>query len=180
MAACQQSARHCVPAAAPLLAEEHHTIEMQLCEISVLDGLPLRPLDLCRLGSTCSALRDLLGHGGSCALWRQAALRTWGEAGAQCSSWSSARAHTSSHLDFDSVTAFGSRVGPTDEHASLELGSVLPYRVAAAVASLPISSAIRRVVEWTVRIDALPKLEGVVLWMCAAAPQSASEPGTAR
>ena len=155
-------------------------IEMQLCELAVLDGLPLRPLDLCRLGSTCSTLRDLLSHGGSCALWRQAALRTWGEAGAQCSSWSNARAHTSSRLDFDSVTAFGSRVGPTDEHASLELGSVLPYRVAAAVASLPISSAIRRVVEWTVRIDALPKLEGVVLWMCAATPQSASEPGTAR
>ena len=147
---------------------------LQLCELSVLDGLPLRPLDLCRLGSTCSALRDLLSHAGSCALlWRQAALRTWGEAGAQCSSWSSARAHTALHLDFDSVTAFGSRVGgPSDEHASLELGSVLPYRVAAAVASLPISSARRRVVEWTVRIDALPKLEGVVLWMCAAVPRT--------
>ena len=120
-------------------------LSLQLCELSVLDGLPLRPLDLGRLGSTCSALRDLLSHGGSCALWRQAALRTWGEAGAQCSSWSSARADTSSRLDFDSVTAFGSRVGPTDELASLELGSVLPYRVAAAVASLPISSARRRV-----------------------------------
>ena len=41
----------------------------------------------------------------------------------------------------------------------------MPYRVAAAVASLPVSSARRRVVEWTVRVDALPKLEGVVLWI---------------
>ena len=150
---------------------------MQLCELSVLDGLPLRPLDLGRLGSTCSALRDLLSHGGSCALWRQAALRTWGEAGEQCSSWSSARAYTASRLDFDSVTAFGSRVGPTDELAILELGSVLPYRVAAAVASLPISSARRRVVEWTVRVDALPKLEGVVLWIGVLHDSRGSEVG---
>ena len=150
---------------------------MQLCELSVLDGLPLRPLDLGRLRSTCSALRDLLSHGGSCALWRQAALRTWGEAGEQCSSWSSARAYTASRLDFDSVTAFGSRVGPTDELAILELGSVLPYRVAAAVASLPVSSARRRVVEWTVRVDALPKLEGVVLWIGVLHDSRGSEVG---
>ena len=131
-----------------LLAEENHDIiEMQLCELAVLDGLPLRPLDLCRLGSTCSALRDLLSHGGAAALWRQAAVRSWGEAGAQCSSWSSARVLLSSRVAFDAVTAFGGRVGPTDDLASLELGSVLPYRVAAAVASRPISSARRRVFE---------------------------------
>ena len=120
---------------------------MLLCEFAVLDGLPLRPLDLCRLGLTCSTPRDLLSHGGAAALWRQAAVRSWGEAGAQCSSWSSARVLLSSRVAFDAVTAFGGRVGPTDDLASLELGSVLPYRVAAAVASRPISSARRRVFE---------------------------------
>ena len=113
------------PAAAAAAAEPAPVASHALFELALLDGLPLRPMDLGRLGLSCAALRALLHHANAHGVWQQAAVRSWGPAvAAGCVGWAGCAQHR--HLDFDTVATFGAVIGPTDDAATLELGTMLP------------------------------------------------------
>ena len=113
------------PAAAAAAAEPASVASHALFELALLDGLPLRPMDLGRLGLSCAALRALLHHANAHGVWQQAAVRSWGPAvAAGCVGWAGCAQHR--HLDFDTVATFGAVIGPTDDAATLELGTMLP------------------------------------------------------
>ena len=113
------------PAAAAAAAEPAPVASHALFELALLDGLPLRPMDLGRLGLSCAALRALLLHANAHGVWRQAAVRSWGPAvAAGCVGWAGCAQHR--HLDFDTVATFSAVIGPTDDAATLELGTMLP------------------------------------------------------
>lgn len=136
----------------------------------VLDLLPLRPLDLGRLSAVCHALRDIIGSPHAAGLWRESARRSWG-GGTGVDSRRCAASFTAAVLDWDEAMAFGSTLSGCDghSHATLRLGSELPYRLAAVSAALPISSLGRRsspaVTRWRVDVHGLPSLDGVVMWI---------------
>jgi hypothetical protein len=134
---------------------------------AILDALPLRPIDLCRLGLVCRGLRDSLASKGAEGLWRDAAVRSWGPTGVR--SWATAAAHARTSMEFDETVAFGSTVHAGSQGwATLRLGSALPYRIAAATGSVPVSSDrtqhASHTVEWSVTVARLPDT-GASLWI---------------
>lgn len=130
----------------------------------VVTLLALRPSDLSRLHASCQRLRAWLTESDASVLWREATMRSWGVA---LDSWTLTAAHAATQLsDFDALTAFGAALGPTDDVANLELHACrLPYRAAAVVGAVPISSQGGGTVEWTVHVHDMPRIAGVVLWI---------------
>ena len=130
----------------------------------VISLLALRPSDLSRLRASCQGLRTWLTASDASLIWREATLRCWGVG---LDSWALVAAHAPTRVsDFDATTGFGATLGPTDDVTSLELHACrLPYRAAAVVGAVPVSSQGGGTVEWTVRVLDMPRAAGVVLWI---------------
>lgn len=150
---------------APSTLTQTHSV--RLMDPAILDALPLRPIDLCRLGLVCRGLRDLLASTGAEGIWRDAAVRSWGVTGVH--SWATVAEHARTSMEFDETVAFGSTVHiGSPGWATLQLGSALPFRIAAATGSVPVSSERTRhashTVEWSVTVARLPE-SGASLWI---------------
>jgi hypothetical protein len=136
-------------------------------DTSILDVLPLRPIDLCRLGRVHRGLRNWFNTPEAEGIWRAAAARSWGATGVH--SRATAADHGRTSMEFDEAVAVGSTVHVGSQScAALQLGSALPYRIAAATGSVPVSSEragrASHTVEWSVSVERLPE-SVAVLWI---------------
>eukprot|EP00967_Tisochrysis_lutea_P118736 scaffold193195_cov30-Tisochrysis_lutea.AAC.1 len=139
-----------------------------LSDPAILDALPLRPVDLCRLGLVCRRLHEFLHENDANGIWQAAARRSWGVSSVD--SWKKAAEYSSTVMEFDETIAFSSEVEPgCHATATLQLGLALPFRVAAVTGVIPITSERLRhasnFMEWSIKVCELPELRGIVMWI---------------